>query len=73
MNLWPMRWAPMPSRAEDHFKTALQWLAIVLLALIVGLILHKGYVDVARLADGHSGADFWRALARHFFKNLSGG
>ena len=49
-----MRWAPMPSRAEEHFKTVLQWLAIALLALIVGIILHKGYVDVARLAEAHA-------------------
>ncbi len=68
-----MRWAPMPSRAEALFKTVLQWLAIALLALILGVILHKGYVDVARLAEAHSGADFWRALARQVFKNLSGG
>ncbi len=68
-----MRWAPMPSRAEALFKTVLQWLAIALLALILGVILHKGYVDVSRLAEAHSGADFWRALARHIFKNLSGG
>ncbi|MFN4359515.1 MAG: hypothetical protein ACK4F4_02195 [Hylemonella sp.] len=63
----------MPSRAEEHVKTVLQWLAIALLALIIGIILHKGYVDIASLAEAHSGADFWRALARHFFKNLSGG
>lgn len=37
-----MRWAPMPSRAEALFKTVLQWLAIALLALILGVILHKG-------------------------------
>jgi hypothetical protein len=29
--------------------------------------------DISRLAEAHSGADFWRALARHIFKNLSGG
>lgn len=68
-----MRSAPMPSRAEEHFKTVLQWLAIALLALIIGIILHKSYVDIARLVEAHSGADFWRALARHLFKNLSGG
>lgn len=68
-----MRWAPMPSRAEERFKTVLQWLAIALLALIIGVILHKVYADVSRLAEAHSGADFWRALARHLFKNLSGG
>ena len=37
-----MQWAPMPSRAEAHFKTVLQWLSVVLLALIIGVILHKG-------------------------------
>lgn len=63
----------MPSRAKEHVKTVLQWLAIALLALIIGVILHKGYVDVVRLAEAHSGADFWRALARHVFRNLSGG
>lgn len=68
-----MRWAPMPSRAEALFKTVLQWLAIALLALILGVILHKGYVDISRLAEAHSGTDFWRALARQVFKNLSGG
>lgn len=68
-----MPWAPMPSRAEERFKAVLQWLAIALLALMMGVILHKGYVDVSRLVDEHSGADFWRALARHLFKNLSGG
>ena len=46
--------------------------AIGLLVLIIAVILHKGYGDVSRLASEHSGADFWRALARHIFKNLSG-
>ena len=63
----------MSPHAEERFKTVMQWLAIALLALIIGIILHKGYVDVSRLADQHSGGDFWRALARHLFKNLSGG
>jgi hypothetical protein len=63
----------MSPRAEAHFKTVMQWVAIALLALILGIILHKAYVDVSRLAGEHSGADFWRALARHIFKNLSGG
>ena len=63
----------MSPQAEERFKTVMQWLAIALLALIIGIILHKGYVDVSQLAEQHTGGDFWRALARHFFKNLSGG
>ena len=62
----------MTQCAEELFKTALQVLAILLLLLICAVILHKGYADVSRLAGEHSGADFWRALARHFFKNMSG-
>jgi hypothetical protein len=50
----------------------LQIVAIGLLVLICGVILHKGYADVSTIAREHSGADFWRALARHIFKNLSG-
>lgn len=62
----------MSTRADAIFKTVLQIVAIGLLVLIIGVILHKGYGDVSRLASEHSGADFWRALARHIFKNLSG-
>ena len=63
----------MSTRAEQGFKTALQWAAIGLLLLIFAVLLHKGYADVSRLASEHSGADFWRALARQVFKNLAGG
>lgn len=62
----------MSTRADAIFKTVLQIVAIALLVLIIAIILHKGYGDVLRLASEHSGADFWRALARHIFKNLSG-
>jgi len=62
----------MSTRADAIFKTVLQIVAIALLSLIIAVILHKGYGDVSRLASEHSGADFWRALARHIFKNLSG-
>lgn len=58
--------------AEAFFKTAMQVLAIAALALIVLVILHKAYVDVAALAEQHSGAGFWRALARHLLRNLAG-
>ncbi len=63
----------MSPRAEQRFKTALQLVAIGLLLLIFAVLLHKGHADVSRLAQQHSGADFWRALARQVFKNLAGG
>lgn len=62
----------MSPRAEERFKTALQLLAILGLLLIGAVILHKAYVDVAALAAQHSGADFWRALARYLLRNLAG-
>lgn len=62
----------MSSRAEEVFKTVMQWVAIALLALICGIILHKGYVDFSALAQQHSGEGFWRALARYFLRNLAG-
>lgn len=58
--------------AEAFFKTAMQVLAIAALALIVLVILHKAYVDVAALAARHEGTEFWRALARHLLRNLAG-
>ncbi len=62
----------MNTRADATFKTVLQIVAIVLLALIVAVILHKKrYADVSEISREHSGADSWRALARHVFKNLS--
>lgn len=63
----------MSARGEALFKTALQIVAILGLALIFVVILHKGYADVSRLAQEHSGANFWGALARYLFKNLAGG
>lgn len=63
----------MSTRGEALFKSALQLVAILGLALIFAVILHKGYGDVARLAREHAGTDFWAALARYVFKNLAGG
>ena len=63
---------PSGSRAEERFKTIAQVIAILLLAGIVGMVLHKGYADVSLLAKDHTG-DFWSALARHVFRNLAGG
>jgi hypothetical protein len=61
----------MPSAVEAG-KTALQVFAIALGVSIVAAILHKGYVDVSRLAELHSGAWFWRALGRYLIANLGG-
>jgi hypothetical protein len=63
----------MSTRGEALFKTALQVVAILGLVLIMAVILHKGYADIARLAREHAGGDFWAALARYVFKNLAGG
>ncbi len=59
-------------RAEERFKTVLQVLAILLLAGILGMVFHKGFHDVGALAEQHSGAEFWKALARMVLKNLGG-
>jgi len=63
----------MSTRAEQLFKTGMQIVAILGLVLIFAVILHKGYVDIIRLANEYHGADFWAALARYMFKNLAGG
>ena len=56
---------------EERVKTVLQVLAIIGLAGIVLMVLHKGYADVTSLAQEHAG-DFWKALARYVFSNLAG-
>jgi len=53
-------------------KTVLQVFAIALGVSMLAAILHKGYVDVSRLAELHSGAWFWRALGRYLIANLGG-
>jgi hypothetical protein len=60
------------ARSEALFTTALQIVAILGLVLVFAAILHKGYADINRLAQEHSGADFWGALTRYVFKNLAG-
>ena len=62
----------MKRDAGELAKTLLQVLAILMLAAIVLVILHKGYSDVSALASEHRG-DFWPALARYLFRNLAGG
>ena len=62
----------MSRRADDVFKTVLQVLAILLLAGIILMVLHKGYADVGQLARDNPGDGFWKALARYVFRNLAG-
>jgi hypothetical protein len=62
----------MGSRAEERFKTVLQVIAILMLAGIVAMVLHKGYADMAALAEQNPGGSFWKALARYVLRNLAG-
>lgn len=59
-------------RAEERFKTVAQVLAILLLAGMAGMILHKGWTDVSALAREHRGEGFWLELVRYVFRNLAG-
>ncbi|MBC5785710.1 hypothetical protein H8N03_22405 [Ramlibacter sp. USB13] len=63
----------MNQRGEERFKTVLQVIAILLLAGMVGMILHKGYADVSALTRENGSGDFWPALLRYVFRNLAGG
>ena len=54
-------------------KTLSQLLAILCLAFLLGMIVHKGYADISALARQHSGEEFRLALARYFLGNVAGG
>ena len=54
-------------------KTLSQLLAILWLAFLLGMIVHKGYAEISALARQHSGEEFRLALARYFLGNLAGG
>jgi hypothetical protein len=62
----------MMMSAQEAGKTVLQVFAIALGLSMLAAILHKGYIDVAGLAQQHSGEWFWRALARYLIANLGG-
>ncbi len=47
--------------------------AIAALVLINGAIIHKGYTDIAAIAQKHSGTKFAMEVARYFFGNIAGG
>ena len=51
----------------------LQVLAILGLAAIFLVLLHKGHADVSAIARAHGGDAFWPALLRYVFRNLAGG
>ena len=61
------------TRARNVMVTALQTLAILGLALIWAMVVHKGYADISVIAAKHSGVDFWRELAVYLIGNLAGG
>jgi hypothetical protein len=50
-----------------------QVFAIAFLLLVYAMIVHKGYGDISRIADKHSGKEFWAEVARHVIGNLAGG
>lgn len=64
--------ARAPAANGERFKTIAQVLAILMLAGMVGMVLHKGYADFAALAQQNPGDSFWPALARYVFRNLAG-
>jgi hypothetical protein len=63
----------MAKDRDELFRSALQVVAVLYLVALLAMILHKAIADVSRLAQQHSGADFWAALARQMLRNLAGG
>jgi len=63
---------PAGTRGEEIFKTVLQVLAILMLAGIAAMLVHKGYADVSALAQANPGEGFWKALGRYMLRNLAG-
>ena len=50
-----------------------QGLAILAMAFLLGMVVHKGHADISVLAQNHSGGEFWVELGRYFIRNLAGG
>jgi hypothetical protein len=61
------------TKPADALQTLVQALAIAGLAVIWAMIVHKGYADISLIANQHSGAEFWSALARYLVGNIAGG
>ena len=62
----------MARRPDEPFKTIAQVLAILALAGLCGMVLHKGYSDFSALASTHRGEAFWPELLRYLLRNLAG-
>lgn len=62
----------MHNRQDEHFKTALQIVAVVCLLGLFSMIFHKAFADISLVWQQHSGGDFWVALGRYLFRNLAG-
>jgi hypothetical protein len=63
---------PVKNRAGERMRTVGQVIAILMLAGIVGMVLHKGYADFSALARQNPGESFWPAFVRYVFSNLAG-
>lgn len=57
----------------DWLRTALQVVGVLGLLAVLSMVAHKAFADIFTLAQRHSGADFWAALARQILRNLVGG
>lgn len=64
---------PWKGWSSESPGRVVQLLAIVTLALMGSVIAHKGYHDVAALAQRYDGAEFWRMLGRYVIANLLAG
>ncbi len=62
----------MPRHPDDLSKTLLQIVAILALAGLVAMVLHKAFADVSVVWQQHSGTEFWKALGRYLLRNLAG-
>ena len=51
----------------------MQVAGILGLAAIVSIVAHKTYMDVDKLAQKHSGIEFWAELAKQILRNLAAG
>ena len=50
-----------------------QVFGVLALVLLLGMVAHKGHADISRLAQKHSGSEFWVELGRYVIRNLAGG
>ncbi len=58
---------------SESSKTLMQVLAVLAMAAILSMIVHKSYADVSIIAAKHSGWEFWREVAVWMIGNLAGG